>query len=254
MLGGRDVEADGVALRERLYGWLDWRQASAILDIGCGNGDDLRRLGARAPEAARLVGVDSSATALEAARAATAGDARFAWHQADVSHGLPFADGEFNALFSLNLLECVPDKAALLREMARVLCPGGSVVCAHWDWDTQTLDGADKVLVRQIVQTFSDWQQAWMAACDGWMGRRLWPTFQRSGLFTGRIETFTLTNTVFAPGWYGYEQVQAFGALARRGLVPPDDYARFYDDIAAQAARDEYFYSITLYVYVGQNL
>lgn len=248
------MEADGLAMREWLYGRRDWRQANTILDIGCGDGGDLRRLAALAPHAARLVGVDSSEKAIETARATTAGDARFTWHPHDVSRGLPFGDGEFDALFSLNLLECVPDKAAFLREMARVLRPGGQVVCAHWDWDTQTVDGADKARVRRIVQTFSDWQQAWMAASDGWMGRRLWPTFQRSGLFVGQIETYTLMNTVFAPGWYGYEQVGAFGALARRGLISADDYARFCDDIAAQAARGEYFYSLTLYVYVGQKL
>jgi SAM-dependent methyltransferase len=247
------VEADGLKLREWLYRLLDWRGASAVLDLGCGDGGDLRRLASLVPGAARLVGVDSSVKSIEAARA-TISDARFDWHAHDVSHGLPFADSEFDALFSLNLLECVPDKAALLGEMARVLRPGGQVICAHWDWDTQTLDGADKALVRQIVQAFSDWQQAWMAASDGWMGRRLWPTFQRSGLFVGQIETYTLTNTVFAPGWVGYEQIGAFGALARRGLISADDYARFRDDIAAQAARGEYFYSIMLYVYVGQKL
>ena len=251
---GKSVEADGIALREWLHGLTDRHQADAVLDLGCGDGGDLRRLGALASEDARLVGVDSSAKAIETACAATAGDPRFAWHQHDVSSGLPFEDGAFDALFSLNLLECVPDKAALLAEMGRVLRPGGSVVCAHWDWDTQTLDGADKALVRRIVSAFSDWQQAWMAACDGWMGRRLWPTFQRSGLFEGRMEAYTLTNTVYAPGWYGYEQVQAFGALARRGLISADDYARFCDDIAAQASRNEYFYSITLYVYVGQKI
>ncbi len=248
------MEADGLGLREWLGGLRDWRQTGSVLDVGCGAGGDLQRLASLAPEDARLVGIDSSATAIKAAHAATVGNARFAWCQHDVSQGLPFTDGAFDALFSRNLLECVPDKAALLAEMARVLRPGGQVVCAHWDWDTQTLDGADKSLVRHIVQIFSDWQQGWVAASDGWMGRRLWPTFQQSGLWTGRIETYTLTNTVFAPGWVGYEQVQAFGALARRGLVAPDDYARFRDGIAAQAERGEYFYSITLYVYVGHKL
>lgn len=248
------MEADGLRMREWLGGLLDWQGANAVLDLGCGDGGDLQRLTALAPERARLVGMDSSAKAIETARAATAGDMRFEWHEHDVSLGLPFADGAFDALFSLNLLECVPDKAALLAEMARVLRPGGAVVCAHWDWDTQTLDGADKALVRGIVQTFSDWQQAWMAASDGWMGRRLWPTFHRSGVFAGRIETYTLINTMYAPGWVGYEQVQAFGALVRRGLLSAEDYARFREDIAAQAARGEYFYSITLYVYVGQKL
>lgn len=241
-------------MREHLYSRLNWLAVTSVLDVGCGKGDDLQRMAQVALEGVHLFGIDSSATAIEAARAATEGDTCFSWHQANVSEYLPFADGQFDALFSVNLLECVADKDALMAEMARVLRPGGQIVCAHWDWDTQTINGADKALVRKIVQTFSDWQQDWMPACDGWMGRRLWPTFQRSGLFTGRIETYTLTNTEFAPGWYGYDQIQAFGALARRGLIAPDDYTRFYDDVTAQAARGEYFYSLTLYVYVGKLL
>jgi SAM-dependent methyltransferase len=250
------VEADGLKMREYVSSLLDWRQTEAVLDVGCGDGGDLRRMEALAPENARLrlVGLDSSAESIEAARAATTGNPRFSWHQADVSSGLPFADGEFDALCSLNLLECLTDKQAFLSEMHRVLRPGGLVICAHWDHDTHTLDGVDKALVRRIVQAFSDWKQAWMVDADGWMGRRLWPAFQRSGLFAGRIEAYTLTNTVFAPRWYGYEQVQAFGALARRALIAPDDYARLCDDLAAQAARGEYFYSVTLYTYVGRKL
>lgn len=248
------MEADSVRMREHLYSRLEWQAVASLLDVGCGKGGDLRRMASFALEGAQFAGIDSSGAAIETARAATAGNAGFSWHQADVSLGLPFADGAFDALFSLNLLECVADKNALLREMARVLRPGGQIVCAHWDWDTQTINGADKALVRKIVQTFCDWQQPWMPACDGWMGRRLWPTFQRSGLFTGRIETYTLANTEFAPGWFGYEQVQSFGALARRGLIAQEDYMHFCDDVAAQAARGEYFYSLTLYIYVGKKL
>ena len=241
-------------MREYLYSFIDWLGVTAVLDAGCGCGDDLQRMARIAPKGVQFTGIDSAVTSLEAARAAAAGDARFSWHHADVSRGLPFADGAFDALYSLNLLECVPDKATLLAEMARVLRPGGQVVCAHWDWDTQTFDGPDKALVRKIVHAFTDWQQAWMDDADGWMGRRLWPTFQRSGLFTGRITNYVLTETEFAPGGYGYEQVQAFGALARRGLIAQDDYTRFCDNVAAQAARGEYFYSLTLYIYMGRKL
>lgn len=142
------METDALAMRDLLFGLLDWQEINAVLDVGCGAGGDLRRIAAFASPSLRLVGVDSSAKAIEAARTATLADTRFAWYRADVSQGLPFVDGEFDALLTLNLLECVSDRAALAREMGRILRPGGRVVCAHWDWNTQTLDGTDKYRVR----------------------------------------------------------------------------------------------------------
>ncbi len=93
-----------------------------------------------------------------------------------------------------------------------------------------------------------------MGDSDGWMGRRLWKTFGALGLFMGRIETLTLTETECVPGAYGYEQVQTFGAMARRHLILEDDFRRFLEGIDAQAQRGEYFYSVTLFIYVGHKL
>ena len=170
-----------------------------------------------------------------------------------MSQPWPFADSRFDCVFSHNVLECVTDKPAFLAETARVLRPGGQIVCAHWDHDTHLFDDMDKALVRRLVAAFSDWQQGCMADADAWMGRRLWGTFQKSGLFTGRMETLTLTETEFASGAYGYQQVQAVGAMVKRGLVTADDYTRFCEDVVAQSKRGDYFYSLTLYVYWGKK-
>ncbi len=107
--------------------------------------------------------------------------------------------------------------------------------------------------MRRILNAYSDWQQGWMADADGWMGRRLWKTFGASTLFTGRIETLTLTETEYAPGAYGYALAQSFAALVRRGLVSAEDYAQFMNDLAALAADNSYFYGVTLFIYVGHK-
>jgi hypothetical protein len=105
-----------------------------------------------------------------------------------------------------------------------------------------------------MVHAFGDWQQDWMAACDAWMGRRLWSFFNRSGLFRGRVHTYVLANTDYRPPYYGYARIQDFAGLAKHGLITPEELEKFYRDIQEQADRGAYFYSITLYVFVGQKV
>jgi len=85
-----------------------------VLDLGCGAGHSYERLAPR-----ETVGVDLDAGALE-------GQARET-HVADM-RALPFADGTFGAVLSVQSLEHVPDGAAVLREARRVLAPGGVAV------------------------------------------------------------------------------------------------------------------------------
>jgi ubiquinone/menaquinone biosynthesis C-methylase UbiE len=241
-------------MREYIYSLIDLAGVRSVLDLGCGRGYDLRRIGDMLGPAARLVGVDAMQKNVDSARAAVSDDPRFTFHLADVSEGLPFNDEEFDLVFSRDMLECIPDKDALIREAHRVLRPGGQVVFVHWDWDSQCIDGTDKGLVRRIIHAFGDWKQAWMADCDSWMGRRLWRVFNRSGLFEGTVHPYVLTNTEFATGLKGYETVKDFSALVRRGMISQEEYDRFYHDIEMLAAKGEYFYAVTTYIYVGRKL
>ena len=240
-----------ITLREYIYSLVDCSGASAILDLGCGDGYDLRRIAESAAREARLIGLDSSEKSIEAARTASCGDKRLTYEVADIEQGLPYNDGSFDIVFSKNLFECIVDKEAHLRELHRILRPGGKIICAHYDWDSQLIDCDDKDLVRRIVHSFGDWKQAWMTDCDAWMGRRLWRVFQQSALFIGAVYAKTLTETRFVPGAYGWAMINDFRALTRRGLITEDEFARFFFDIEQRAARDQYLYSITMFTYVG---
>ena len=190
-----------------------------VVDFGCGHGEDLSLLAARhGGTAVRFVGVDASQQAIAAASAALATDQRVALHCGQLEGRLPFEDASVTVAYSHNLLECLPEPTGFASELAGVLRPGGRVVMGHWDWDTQLFDGTDKALVRRLVHAFADWQQAWMAHADGWMGRRLWSVFQGAGLVDAAIHARVLTNIEYGPGRFGYENAHAFGALVRRGL------------------------------------
>jgi demethylmenaquinone methyltransferase/2-methoxy-6-polyprenyl-1,4-benzoquinol methylase len=84
---------------------------------------------ARAVPSRAVVGVDQSAEMLAAGRerVARAGLADRIELREGRAESLPFADGELDALTFTYLLRYVDDPAATLRELARVVGPGGTV-------------------------------------------------------------------------------------------------------------------------------
>jgi ubiquinone/menaquinone biosynthesis C-methylase UbiE len=96
-----------------------------VLDVGCNTGYGTMRF---VPVANRVVGVDVSPRAIEAARER----ARDGRPEFIVTTGfeLPFPGATFDLVTSFQVLEHVPDPVAFLRELARVLRPGGTVILA----------------------------------------------------------------------------------------------------------------------------
>jgi ubiquinone/menaquinone biosynthesis C-methylase UbiE len=95
-----------------------------VLDLGCGDG----RISAALAEAgAEVTGVDPSEVALSRARVAHPG-IEFVSPREDGS--LPFADGSFEAVVSIKVLEHVADTQRLMSEARRVLAPGGRIAIA----------------------------------------------------------------------------------------------------------------------------
>src|SRR5947207_10383198 len=109
--------------RRRLDIWLERMLPSCgtglrLLDVGCGTGNQIARLTCRGFDVA---GVDGSDQMLAQARALNPGmDLR----QADVE-AIPFPDGSFDIVLCIEVLRYLPDPLACMREMARVLKPGG---------------------------------------------------------------------------------------------------------------------------------
>jgi SAM-dependent methyltransferase len=232
---------------EELKNWLrslvSFPETGILVDLGSGSGDDVARL-AREYPATRLIGLDVVPPSPENKSAA-------GFAVADLSGPFPLGAESVDALFSVNLIECIPDKTGFINECARVLKPNGTILLAHFDWDTQTFDGVDRAPVRKILHAFNDWQQAWMKDIDPWAGRRLCRYAQESGAFKGQIHAYTLISTSFEPGSYARNQADSFGALARRGVIEEREYTDFMDFQHSLAARNAFFYSVTMFAFVG---
>ncbi len=104
------------------------RPGQRVLDVATGTGLVAQALVRR--YAIEVVGIDQSPQMLDAARARL-GAAPALAERITLREGraeeLPFADGEFDHLTFTYLLRYVEDPAATLRELARVVAPGGRI-------------------------------------------------------------------------------------------------------------------------------
>lgn len=108
---------------DRVLGKEALRQQE-ILEIGCGGGLICASLAQRG---AVMTGIDPSSAALQTAREHIQRDnlGQVVHFEQGYAESLPYADGSFSVIVCLDVLEHVRDLDATIREVARVLAPGG---------------------------------------------------------------------------------------------------------------------------------
>jgi len=121
------VEGD-LAFRRRcetIIEWLDAKPGQVILDCGSGYGFVLRILLDLTP--CGVVGLEYQQERIDETRAFLGENPRLTLVQGDAT-ALPFADASFDHIVCSEVLEHIPDDAQAVRELARVLKPGGTLV------------------------------------------------------------------------------------------------------------------------------
>jgi trans-aconitate 2-methyltransferase len=123
-----------------------------VVDLGCGPGNSTALLVARWPQAA-VIGVDSSASMLDKARAS---GTRADWLEADIADWSP--DAPVDLLFSNAALHWLPDHRALLPRLMSHLRPGGVLAVQM----PRNFEAASHVTLRELAA-----QEPWAARLDG---------------------------------------------------------------------------------------
>jgi SAM-dependent methyltransferase len=117
----------------RLADALEAGPGRTVVDLGCGHG--WPSLWVARQTGANLVGIDLSPVGIELARyrAAELGLTERVRFQAGDITTTGLADASCDAAMSLDVLPFVPDKGAAIREVARILRPGGRFAFTIWE-------------------------------------------------------------------------------------------------------------------------
>ncbi len=137
------------AYKRRVRELLAPRRDGRYLDVGAGSGRASQQLSGE--YGARVVAADRSyrMSALAASRGVP-------YVVVSDVHGLPFAAASFDGVYADRLFQHLDDQEIALRQIIRVLRPGGRMVLVDPDYDMQALEIEDQDLARRVLRYRAD--------------------------------------------------------------------------------------------------
>ena len=211
-----------------------------VLDVGCGLGHELARLSERVGRRGRAVGIDANPAMIAEARRRAAE----AWfpgqYEVGDAHNLDFPEDTFDLCLTERVLRYLRDPEAAVREMTRVVRPGGSVLAFDFDSDQTIVDATDQSLARRLADVLD------AAVPNPWIGRQMYGLFRRVGLADVRVVPHTVVLTG-ADGFATYRQLNQ-GTIARAvqdGQISPPEAKTWWGGLE-QAANTDRFLSVNL--------
>ncbi len=223
---------------------LSPKPGDRILDVGCNTGETERLLSREHIGVAQVVGVDRDGRRCRAAVTRCLGEGRggsLAFVQADGCE-LPFEERRFERALCVETLEWVPEPLRVLREIRRVLVPGGTALVVHTDFDTQIYHAADGERSRRICLAFSD------SGPNGQIGRALYGLCQHAGFQYVLPSIYTLVNVALRPNLYGYRMAQMIEQWVKGHGITDANLAGWWNDLQDQDRQGTYYYSVNRYI------
>jgi SAM-dependent methyltransferase len=222
-----------------------------LLDVGFGLGDASLALATDLGSAGEVVGIDASEAMISAARARTGSAPCPMRFRLGDAMALDEPDASFDAVRSERTLQWVPDPAAAIAEMRRVLRPGGRVSLIDSDWSTLEVHIGDEEVEQMVRATLGEERGR-----PSHVGRRLGDLVDAAG-FT-LVEQATATHRWQewdpdeAPAPPGFMPTRLLAAqMVEAGQIDADDQAGIVTTIEDAARAGRFRMALTLHAVVG---
>jgi ubiquinone/menaquinone biosynthesis C-methylase UbiE len=245
------LTADVGAQREAVRRVLAAAAGEWILDLGSGPGLLACELAAEVGRGGRVTAVDISAemNLIASRRIEAAGLAG----QIDVVRGdarsLAFPDARFDAAVSTQVLEYLEDVDAALRELRRVVRPGGRLILLDTDWDTLIWFSDDRPRTERVLEVWSN------HATQNDLPRTLAHRLRACGFAVSAVTVVPLLNLSYNDGTYSHNLAALIADFVRRsGAITDSEVQDWLDELSSLDRDGRYFFSLNRYLFEAASI
>jgi arsenite methyltransferase len=237
---------DVVAQRQATLDRLRLQPGERVVDLGVGPGYLAASIAELVDPGGRVSGIDISENMVAMTRRRCGGFAHVEVEVGDVTR-LPYADGSFDVGVSTQVLEYVADVDGALRELRRVLRPGGRAAIIDTDWDSIVWASADDDLMRRILKT---WDQHLV---DPYLPRTMSRRLREARLRPLEVEAIPIVNRAYNDTTYSFGMSQLVAEfVAGRDGITGGDIERWLNGHRALDATGDYFFSLNRYLFIAE--
>ena len=230
---------DLVVRRGTVLKALNLRTSERVLEVGCGGGY-------LTYEAARFVGPTGRVCAIDISpdqiAAAQQRGAEFGWVEfriADVASP-PYGDAEFDAVFAVQVLEYMTDLDAALRQIHRMLRPGGRLVIVATDWSSEVWHSEKGPRMQRVLTAWAPHTPC--PNLPSILGARL----RRVAIQPLRQTAIPILNASFNPACFSYWVAQVIRPfVVGRQSVTDQEATEWFEEFSKLEESGAYFFCLT---------
>jgi arsenite methyltransferase len=229
----RDVLRRRALVREALGAEAGER----ILDAGCGPGFYMSELLDQIGPDGFVMGVDASPQMLAVAARRCEGHENVGFAEANVT-ALPVAEGSFDRVLSVQVLEYVPDTLSALRELHRALRPGGRALVFDVDWTTVSWHSPGSDRTERVLRAWDE------HLAHPALPRTLAAQLRSVGFADVRAEGHVFATAEFDPETYGVAAISVIEKyVAGHDEIGPGEAKAWAEEQHDLGRRGEFFFA-----------
>jgi ubiquinone/menaquinone biosynthesis C-methylase UbiE len=233
--------------KQRVRALLDLHPGQHVLDAGAGTGEDAQQVAKLVAPGGHVVGLDLSQIMIDEARRRVQDPSLpLRFMQGDIQH-LTFADATFDRCYATGVFIHLPDPHLALTELVRVTRPGGKLLIAEGDHETQVLDSPYPDVTRRFLRFRNDGMR------QPGIAHHLYALFKDAGLLDVQVEPLTRLTTDYEMIRSVAHYIEGMQLAQSCGIVTAQEAEQWILSLDEAIRTGRFFHAMTWFITAGRK-